>query len=441
MIAQPQINQNYKLFVGADIVRTGATSPATSLVGTAASPSTLASGEIVITDAGNIILDTTSVLTAPQIKIVMGRGATEQLWQSQLFNATEIAAYVGKPYSAKVQQVGYYGYNAVTNAGAFDVINDNYYTVVISFYELLSQEASALMNPIVVEYLSSSTASQTAIVDGLYRQLTIQLAYWPKRPILAERVTSSVRTNAGTVGTLTFTKGSKTVTGSAATAADIVVAGDYISTLTTDLGGMYKVTAVIATTDLTLDVPFQGDTVTVNAATGISVTAAAAAAGDWGIKVTGVNQAFVLDSRPAGLVTFQLGLTNGGSTEIASKVVTPFMGFGTYEIIRTNEATSWRDQGMLYTYTEFPPTTIPTNAVSTQNYSVLNLGIKTLTADSQLGMGKLPANLEIACALEGNVAGDFNTNFEGALDGSSCIDVLDAYMVNIANLTAQGGNL
>lgn len=441
MIAQPQINQNYKLFVGADIVRTGATSPATSLVGTAASPSTLASGEIVITDAGNIILDTTTVLTAPQIKIVMGRGATEQLWQSQLFSAADVAAYVGKPYSAKVQQVGYYGYNAVTNAGSFDVINDNYYTVVISFYELLSQEASALMNPIVVEYLSSSTATQTAIVDGLYRQLTTQLAYWSKRPILAERVTSSSRTNAGSAGTLTFTKGSKTVTGSAATAADIVVAGDYISTLTTDLGGMYKVTAVSGTTNLTLDVPFQGDTVTVGANTTISVTAANASAGDWGIRVTGLNQAFVLDSRPAGLVTFQLGLTNGGSTEIASKVVTPFMGFGTYEIIRTNEAASWRDQGMLYTYTEFPPTTIPTNASSTQDYSVLNVGIKTLTADSQLGMGKLPANLEIACALDGNVAGLFDTNFRNALDGSSCVDVLDAYLFNVANFPTQGGNL
>jgi hypothetical protein len=240
---------------------------------------------------------------------------------------------------------------------------------------------------------------------------------------------------------LTFTKGSKTVTGAAATAVDApVVVGDYISAVVTDLGGMYKVTAISGTT-ITLDVPFQGDTVTVAATGNLRIASATALTADWGIKVTGLNQAFVLDSRPAGLVTFQLGLTNGGSTEIASKVVTPFMGFGTYEIIRTNEATSWRDQGMLYTYTEFPPTTIPTNAVSTQNYSVLNLGIKTLTADSQLGMGKLPANLEIACALEGNVAGDFNTNFEGALDGSSCIDVLDAYMVNIANLTAQGGNL
>lgn len=438
MIAQPQINQNYKLFVGADIARTA------SLVGTLASPSTLASGEIVITDAGNVILDTTSVLTAPQIKIVMGRGATEQLWQSQLFNASEIAAYVGKPYSAKVQQVGYYGYNAVTNAGAFDVINDNYYTVVISFYELLSQEASALMNPIVVEYLSSSTATEEAIVNGLYHQLVLQLAYWSKKPILAEVVNSNTaqRVDAtGGAGNITFTKGSKTVTVSGGVWGASTIAGAYFTQNSADTGWVYKISSITSTTVAVLVEPFQGDTVTIAFGTARALPAVNAQAADFGIRVTGLNQAFVLDSRPAGLVTFQLGLTNGGSTEIASKVVTPFMGFGTYEIIRTNEATSWRDQGLLYTYTEFPPTTIPTNAVVGQDYSVLNLGIKTLTADSQLGMGKLPANLEIACALEGNVAGDFNTNFEGALDGSSCIDVLDAYMVNIANLTAQGGNL
>lgn len=433
MIAQPQINQNYKLFVGADIARTA------SLAGTLASPSTLASGEIVITDAGNIILTTTSVLTAPQIKIVMGRGATEQLWQSQLFSAADVAAYVGKPYSAKVQQVGYYGYNAVTNAGSFDVINDNYYTVVISFYELLSQEASALMNPIVVEYLSSSTATQEAVVSGLYHQLVLQLGYWSKKPLLAEVVSSAAGT--ATTDTVTMTKGSKTVL-VATTISGAASVGDWIriGSQSTDTDEVYKIAAISGTT-LTLTEPFQGDTASVAV---YRVTAAAIAAADMGIRITGLNQTFVLDSRPAGLVTFQLGLTNGGTTEIASKVVTPFMGFGTYEEIRTNEAASWRDQGMLYTYTEFPPTTIPTNAVVGQNYSVLNVGIKTLTADSQLGMGKLPANLEIACALEGNVAGDFNTNFEGAADGTSCIDVLDALAINLLPWytgTGEGGNL
>lgn len=431
MNAQPQINQNYKLFVGADIVRTS------GLVGTAASPSTLASGEIVITDPGNIILDTTSVLTAPAIKIVMGRGATEQLWQSQLFTAADLAAYVGKPFASKVQQVGYYGYNSVANTGAFDVINDNYYTVVISFYELLSEEASALMNPIVVDYLSSASATQEEIVNGLYKQLVRQLSYWAKKPILAERVSSVATGGVVTTGTLTTALGSPIVI---ATVPGDFTVGDYVRFGGTLSSPVYKVIAVSGTT-ITLDTPYQvaGSTFAIGAAEVLA--SAAVLAGNMGIQVTGLNQAFVLDSRPAGLVTFQLGLTNGGTTPIKSVEVSPFMGFGTYELVRTDEAASWRDQGMLYTYTEFPPTSIPTNASSTQDYSILNLGIKTPTAESQLGMGKLPANLEIACALDGNVASTFDTNYTGALDGSSCVDVLDAYVSNFTSFTAQEPNL
>lgn len=432
MIAQPQINQNYKLFVGADIARSGG-----ATAGTVATPGILASGEIVITDAGNVILDTTTVLSAPKIKIVMGRGATEALWQSQLFDYSEVVAYVGKPYAAKVQQVGYYGYNAVTNAGSFDVINDNWYTLVISFYELLSQEASALMNPIVVDYLSDASATQLEICDGLYHNLVAQLSYWTRKPILAERVSSYAGDAiTGSVANFVVTQGSTTVT------IDGTVTNAGLTTGYIRLGGtadtdpIYGVTAYTASTSIILDEPWQGASATIAVANVEFIPLASIA--DLGIKITGVEQPYVLDSRPPGLVSFQLGLKDGGSTPIASTVVSGFMGFGTYQLIRDNEAASWRDQGMLYTYTEFPPTTLPTNASSTQNYSVLNVGLKK-PVGGQLSIGELPANLEIACALDNNVANTFDTNYDGSATG--CVDVLDAYMSNLTAFSAQAGNL
>ena len=112
MIAQPQILDNFKLFAGADVARSaGATA------GTVVSPGILAVGEIVITDPSNVILSTATVLTASAIKVVMGRGTTENLWESQLFNFNDISAYTGTPFASKVQQVSYYGYNANTNTG------------------------------------------------------------------------------------------------------------------------------------------------------------------------------------------------------------------------------------------------------------------------------------------------------------------------------------
>jgi hypothetical protein len=435
MIAQPQINQNYKFFGGKDIARSsGATA------GVLATPGILAEGEIVITDAGNFILDTTTVLNQPWIKVVMGRGATEQLWESQVFKLEDISAYVGKPYAAKVQQVAYWGYNAVTNLGSFDVINDNFYNLNISFQEMLSQESSALYNPIQVDYTSDAAATQEEVTLGLYHSLVAQLAYWSKKPVLAEVVNSNtaqrVDATAG-AGNITFSKGSQTVTLAGGTWGASTIAGAYFTQNSADTGWVYKIESITSTTVAVLEEPFQGDDVTIAFGTARALPAADAQAASYGIRATGIEQVYVLDSRPPSLVGFQIGLKDGGSTLISRYAVTGFMGFGTYQLMRDNEAASWRDQGMLYTYTEFPPTTFPTTLTSTQNYSVLNVGLKT-TVESQLNSGKLPANCEIACALDGNVASTFDTNY---ISATGCVSVLDAFATQNPNFSAQAGNL
>lgn len=426
MIAQPQILDNLKFFAGADIARSGG-----ATAGTTASPGILAQGEIVITDPSNVILDVATVLTAPAIKIVMGRGTDVPMWESQLFTYVDIKNYKGLPYAAKVQQVTYVGYNAVANTGSFDVINDNYYTLVVSFYELLSQEASSLMNPIVVEYLSDASATEEEIVSNLYKQLCNQLKYWSRKPILAEMVSNAAGAATNDAAAI-LTLGSTLVTTAPNVAAASAV-GDYIriGSQSTDTDEVYKIAAISGST-LTLDTPFQG-------ATGSylihRVTSANIVAGDLGIRLTGVNQPFILDSRPLSLVTFQVGITNGGSTPVATTTGAN-IGYGTYEQMRTIEAASWRNQGQLYTYTEFPPTTVETDLTSTQHYSTLNVVLeKPIKA---LNIGEARAQLCIGCALDGNVANTFDSNFIGA---TGVVSVLDSYVTNFTSLAGQAGNL
>src|SRR5688572_16036685 len=308
MIAQPRIAENYKLFAGRDIARTaGATA------GTLATPALLAQGEIVICDPGNVILDTTTVLGQDYIKIVMGRGSTEALWESQVFSLADMNKYQGTAFVDKVQQVSYIGYNAVANTGAFDAINDNNYAILLSFYELLSQEASSLMNPIQVTYTSDSTATQAEVCDGLYHQLVLQLSYWSKKPVLAERVNSYAGDAiTGTVANFTVAKGSPTVvidgtiTNAGLTTGYIRLGG------TADTDPIYGVTAYTASTSITLDEPWQGDDATIAVASVEFIPLASV--GDFGIKITGLNQTFVLDSRPASIVQFQVGVSDGGTT-------------------------------------------------------------------------------------------------------------------------------
>ena len=427
MIAQPQILNNFKFFAGADVARSaGATA------GTVVSPAILADGEIVITDAGNVILDVASVLTTTSpIKIVMGRGTDNALWESQLFNYNDIRSYKGVEYAAKVQQVSYYGYNGATNSGAFDVINDNYYTVVISFYELVSQEASALFNPIIVDYLSDASATQGEIVNGLYRQLVKQLFYWSKKPILAEMINSENAAVVAGPGTIVTTQGSKVIT---ATSTAGISVGDYVRLGTGVNDAVYEIESIVVNTSFTVTIPVQTST-TLLAGAWEAILAAAAAAANFGIKVTGLNQQFILDSRPYGLVTFQIGLSGGGSTNLSYQIGA-YIGHGTYEQMRTQEAASWRNQGVIFNYTEFPPISVFTDLISSQNHSTLDIVLEKPV--KALNISEFRAQLTLACALDNNVANTFKSSYIGA---TGVVTVLDVYISNYTNLTVQAGNL
>lgn len=430
MIAQPQILDNFKLFAGADVARSaGATA------GTVVSPGILAVGEIVITDLSNVILSTATVLTASAIKVVMGRGTTENMWESQLFNFNDISAYTGTPFTSKVQQVSYYGYNADTNTGSFQFINNNYYSLVISFYELVSQEASALMNPLIIDFLSGGSATQPEVVNGLYRNLVRQLSYWTRRPILAEMVASAAG-QATNDATAALTQGSPLVTNAPNLATTVSIVGDYIrvGSQSNDLDEVYLIVATDGVSTLTLATPFQSASVTslIHQVLDTDVDA-----GNMGIRVTGINQPFILDSRPYGLVTFQIGISGGGTTNLSYQVGA-FIGHGTYEQMRTLEAASWRNQGQIFVYTEFPPTTVLTDLIAAQNHSTLDLVLRK--ANRALTNTDFRAQLCLACALDNNVASTFDTSYTAGL-GTGCVDVLDAYVTNFTNLTAQVGNL
>ena len=430
MIAQPQILDNFKLFAGADVARSaGATA------GTVVSPGILAVGEIVITDPSNVILSTATVLTASAIKVVMGRGTTENLWESQLFNFNDITAYTGTPFASKVQQVSYYGYNANTNTGSFQPINNNYYSLVVSFYELVSQEASALMNPIIVDFLSDASATQPEVVNGLYRNLVRQLSYWTRRPILAEMVASAAG-QATNDAAAVLTQGSPLVTNAPNLATTVGIVGDYIrvGSQSNDLDEVYLIAATDGVSTLTLATPFQSASVT---SLIHQVLDTDVALGNMGIRVTGLNQPFILDSRPYGLVTFQIGISGGGTTNLSYQVGA-FIGHGTYEQMRTLEAASWRNQGQIFVYTEFPPTTVLTDLIAAQNHSTLDLVLRK--ANRALTNTDFRAQLCLACALDNNVASTFDTSYTAGL-GTGCVDVLDAYVTNFTNLTAQVGNL
>jgi hypothetical protein len=422
MISQPQILDNFKFLAALNLSHS-------ITAGTVVSPDNIAKGEVVVVDMGNVVLDTTTVLTASEFKIVMGRGAGVPLVESKPIKPSEIKNYAIKAYQPKVQEVLYYGYNAVTNTGAFDVINSNYYDLNLSFQNLWGTEASSMYIPVGGTYQSTSTATEANIVNGLFKNVAANLVRFNPKIATVELISggASGATDAG----ITIPVGALSATLATIAAASSV--GDYVRLGTTDADGMYKIVSIVGPV-VTWDVPVQ---VGVTSATVSRVAAATAAAGNFGLKVTGVNQPFILDSRPVFLVEFQGGLKNGGATPIV-KQVTPFIGNGTYELCRQEEAASWRNQGILYNYTEFPPTSIPTDLNESGVYSMINIGWEN-ASKTMLTTGQFKGNILIAGEI--TTVGTPNVYSDNVVgDSISVADVIDA-VATATGFTSQLGNL
>ncbi len=425
MPAQPAQHDILRVLIGKDIARSGG-----ATAGVLVTPSVIASGELVVTDLGLRILDTTTVLAEDQVMLVQGRGSTKNLLQVKV-DIRDIRAYFGKAFSAKVQQVTYVGYDATTNVGAFDVINDNEYRLQVYMQDQVPSSLAGLFMPIIASYESDSTATQVEIVTNLYEQLVIAIWQWNQRQVLAEMVCSDAGTAEG--DTATVTNGSTVVT---MTGTTPLVAGDFIR-----IGGgadtdpVYQIESQTSTgTNLVLTVPYQGAD-----ATGVTVeviTAATAATSDFGIRLTGLDTIFEIDTRPFSLTSFQLSLITMGDTP-QSTPTAPFLGHGEYEQVATWENASWGNVGQVFHYRTSLPFLREADAVSTQDYSSLTLKTSRLVGETT--NTKLSNDIVIACSLDGNVASTFDTNFTGA--ATSFVDVLDSWISNLTSFTAQISNL
>jgi hypothetical protein len=425
MPAQPAQHDILRVLIAKDIARSaGATA------GTLVTPSLIASGETVVTDLGLRILDTTTVLAEDQVMIVQGRGSTKNLLQVKV-DVRDIRGYFGKAYSAKVQQVTYVGYDATTNTGSFDVINDNEYRLQVYMQDQTPSSLAGLFMPIIASYTSDATATEEEVATNLFKQLAIAVAQWNQRQVLVELVSSAAGT-ATNDAAVALTQYSTTVTAPNIAAAS--VAGDFIriASQSTDTDEIYEIES-ISGNDLTLTVPYQDVDAS---ATIYRVAAATAAAGDFGIRITGLNHTFEIDTRPYSLTSFQVSMINGGDTP-QNTPTKAFLGHGEYEQVATWENASWGAVGQIFHYRTELPFLREADAVSTQDYSTLTF--KTSRQVGETTSTKLSNDIVLCLSLDGNVASTFDTNIAGVT--TSLVDVLDAWVSNLTSFTPQISNL
>ena len=356
----------------------------------------MAANEVAICDTAGNVLDTTTVANTDVIRIVKTGSAAQPLnILSFELDRRGLQVATAKGFAPVVPTVGVIGFDGTS--GAIDVVSDNEYVVTTIDRDSPSYGTTGYRR--IGYFASDASATQQEIADGLVLNLAVNADTLIARPYKVELLSSAVSSAIGI--NLTFTALSTVVT-AASTVVGTVAVGDYIRLNSSAADSVYKVVAIDGLgTSITLAVPFQDASATITVCE--VITGAAAAAGDFGIALTGLPQPFASDDTAAAqefyVARFQVATQGFGATPVV--VTEGNKGSGASAEVAVIERSLVGEQGLLYTAT-WPPMVFPNET----NINAPGYGLIYLAAVSGSGpmvlQGDAPANrkeLVIACEL------------------------------------------
>jgi len=267
-------------------------------VGTVVTNLNLPIGAVVVCDMGMRRLNAaayTALAATDRFFIVQGKGATQPLMKSPAMTKGMVATSASK-FRAAVQQVTTVGYNGVT--GALPVANNTDFWIKVRKRDNdaanRSQPMSLFAGPVKTDATGTQAELAVALVASGYRNFTNQEpanGYLKFEAITA--AASAAITGAPTSFGVTYKSRVMTITG---TATSNVAVGDFVRIGGTTVGiPVYRVTAVTATS-ITLATPYMGDTATILVANVQVIAAATAATANFGVRLTGVEAPFNVNS-------------------------------------------------------------------------------------------------------------------------------------------------
>ena len=267
-------------------------------VGAVVTKDNLPDGAIVLVDAGMRRMNAAAYAAADRFRLAQGRGATKSLMVSPMLTKASTTISTSN-YRLPVQQVSVVGYNGTT--GALPIANSTDFFIKIRKNDNDAANRSQPMSLFAGPVKTDATATGAELAQALIKNGVENFSKEPANDYLMfEELNAGARTAAHSGGAhnLIFTKGSKLVTCANAAGIANVSVGDYIagaqSTATTT--AVYKVAAKPSATTLTLETAFTGASVTFAVNVNILIAAATAAAAASGVRMTGVQADFNVNS-------------------------------------------------------------------------------------------------------------------------------------------------
>lgn len=309
----------------------------------------LADGEIVVLDENDTPVGASPTYGATKyIKLVQRSGAVAadaQLVQSARIDGANVISFRGLSYAAPQEQILYAGFDGTS--GSIDPLGTADFVTRITFKhdkDMWSQQA----NTRIFRFTPVITTIERDIADDLARQASAD--EFLASELIVERLINAADVDDAGI-TWTFTKGSKTATTSAGTAA---VVGDYIKDGDNVTNAAYKITAISGNT-VTLDQVFQRASVAVVDPDFVTNAVAILAATNFGIRFEGRPQIFKVLKFPYVKVKFDVTLAGFGATTI-NRAQESLVGSGTSEQISTIEQFAIGFEGVIDRFGDSAPT-------------------------------------------------------------------------------------
>lgn len=333
------------------------------------------------------------------------RSGTNLLYSPRIKKAN-ITNYKGKAYAADTQQVVYLGSNGTS--GAMDTATGTLYQIRFLIKTSMTMFGNKQMWK-DANYKSLSTTSQGAIALGLAQSFEYNMFREPEKFIKCDVINSAAGTaNGAAADTVIGYKGSDqlvfTDTNSDSSLTALTV-GDFVRIGTATTAGVYKIIAgSVAVTGgtVTLDRPLNTD-VSLLGTTSEYITAAQAAAADFGLKFTGLTRTFTTPGWfPYYIHRFEVLPGEGFVTAVVNTITTAAEGTGTYHQI--NELEYWTNgaQGKIERL-GVPAPILKKDATEGKTYDMLILEFYNDEAKSSI-VAETKSKIQVMVAFESDAA-------------------------------------
>lgn len=418
-------NENITMSLLSDVTVATTTLPA---VGSVVSNANIPTGAVVLTDVGLRRMSNTeysALASTGQFLIVKGNGPTKPLLKSPVLTKGKVTITT-QAHLPATQQITTVGYNGTT--GSLPASNNTSYYIKIRKRDNDSANQSQPSSLFIGPVLTDSSGTQQELATLLLKNGIKNFNQEPGNGYLAvealnNQAGSAVTIQAGADLThLQFIHGSDIVTGiinaggSPALGTDEVLdnisVGDYVRAGSATTVGVYKVianTAGTATTPafLTLEVPFQGVSTDIAYGSATVITAANAATATWGIKLTGIENAFDVN-KFRNYYSNRFDVTFSLSSTLVTKLQGAFEGVGVWQKVAMDEYMTYGFEGqneMLgvpptprYQFVKIPG--IGGQTALTSKYSVINLSWKETIDNSILTLSPAKGSVIVYLNLE-----------------------------------------